>query len=219
MGHHSGAGGGPHSPSGGGGSGGDVVKLRPAAATGTSGKFGSSATGAPLHLRMVSDVEFVVYPFSLMFVDSACEADYLKCAARRWPAHARRVALCLFLFLAISVAFDAASLTNSADEDAQRVHLLRVILTAVCLLAALMLAAASRIASPYRPAPQLALTAMLTACGSLWAVACVYGNDTLVSSGAELRATNSGVIASKPRSRRVCALVRVPAAALVSEIH
>jgi uncharacterized protein (UPF0147 family) len=161
-----------------------------------AGAGGGGKTQVALHQRMVADVEFVVYPFSLIFCDPALEMDYLKSvsSARRVPRHVRRTALAMMVLFAVSIGFDAAAYTRASsgppppagtsdDSSAhQSAYLVRVVLTAVCLLLTLVFAVLGRsISVPYHPLPQTALTALLTAMGGLWAVACVYDNSALLT--------------------------------------
>lgn len=154
----------------------------------------TTVASTPLHLRMVSDVEFVVYPFSLMFYDPACEIDYLKCAGERVPRHIMRVTGALLILFSIALGFEATRLHATvvgsgesgtsaafaaAHQSLQSVFIVRVILISLSLILACVFGLTSKIEIPYRPNPQIMITILLTVCGSLWAIATVYGNDTI----------------------------------------
>ncbi len=147
---------------------------------------GNNKAQVPLHLRMVSDVEFVVYPFSLIFIDPACEMDYLKSAAERVPTNIRRAALSMLVMFAISIGFDAANAADTphatpAFPDAHSIYLTRAILAGVCAVLTLVFAAVSKVSIPFHPFPQLLMTALLSVIGSLWAIASVFRNADLPS--------------------------------------
>jgi len=165
------------------------VQSKASPSSAAAGVQSTSSKPVPLHLRMVSDVEFIVFPFSLMFCDAALEMDYLKCAAPRVPRHVRRTALALMLLFAVSLGFDSAAYRSSNAVSAhQSAYLVRLVLTAVCLLLTLLFALLARVSIPYHPVPQIAMASLLTVMGSLWAVATVYEGGDLLT---DVRTTDS----------------------------
>jgi hypothetical protein len=157
-----------------------------------------SAQGVtPLHLRMVSDVDFIVYPFSLIFVDPALEMDYLKTASQRVSRHIRRTALALLLFFGLAIAFDASQYTHAQRQTSPSggesgVYLTKLILTSVAAFVSLLFALMSRLELPFHPLPQAGFILILSLIGGLWAVSANFRSDKLLESGTEVRVTESG---------------------------
>ena len=145
----------------------------------------------------MNDVDFVVFPFSLMFVDPACEMDYLKAATQKVPRNVRRIAACLLLMFGIATAFEAKRYDTAINDatyapGTSAIYLTRLVLCSVCIALTLVFGlVGSRVRIPYHPLPQTGFTVLMAAIGSVWAVANVYGNKDLLEKGAEVRATES----------------------------
>jgi len=167
-------------------------------------------TPTPLHLRMVSDVDFLVYPFSLIFLDPACEVDYLKCLSDRVPGYVRRVSAWMMIVVTIALGIEGGCMgrASSAYSDAPSSYTIDpsstsspyairlFLLGTTWLMCGVICCFAPRIIRRSRlpvftPFNQALLTFLFCAIGVLWVLGLSFNQDALVSERFEMASSSS----------------------------